>query len=42
MLKVISRKLVKKALEMIRKMAEFDDDEDEEDEVEEENEEKEK
>jgi hypothetical protein len=39
MLKVISRKLVKKALEMIRKMAEYeDDDEDEEDDDTEENE----
>jgi heat shock protein beta len=34
MLKVISRKLVKKALEMIRKMADYEDDDEEEDEEE--------
>jgi len=31
MLKVMSRKLVRKALEMIKKMAEADDDDDEDD-----------
>lgn len=36
MLKVISRKLVRKALEMIRKMAEYEDDEEEDDDDEEE------
>lgn len=38
MLKVISRKLVRKALEMIRKLAEYEDDEDDEDDEEEDDE----
>jgi len=36
MLKVMSKKLVRKALEMIKKMAEAEDDDDEDDESEEE------